>query len=68
MIVCQTSLVIGSYWLLISLALDISRDLSQINARKIDSLQLKRELINYIQLQSDAKQLSDHNKAKEQCN
>lgn len=59
MMVCQTSLVIGCYWLLISLALDISRDLFKIIGTKMNPLQLKRELTNYIRAQSDAKQLSE---------
>lgn len=56
----QTSIIIGCYWLLISLALDISRDLFRIDATEIDRLQLKRDLINYIQLKSDAKRLSEY--------
>lgn len=58
--VCQTSLIIGSYWLLISLAKDLSRDLYKINATKMNRLQFKREIINFIQYQSDAKRLSEH--------
>lgn len=54
----QTSLIIGSYWLMISLAIDLGHDLFAINATKLKRLQLKRELINFIKLQSNAKRLS----------
>lgn len=56
----QTSLIIGSYWLLISLAKDISRGLYGINETKLKPLQLERDLINFMKLQSNAKRLGKH--------
>lgn len=61
MMVSQTGLIIGSYWLLISLAKDLSHDLFAINATKwkrFKRLQLKKELINFIKFESKAKRLT----------
>lgn len=57
----QTSLIIGSYWLLISLAKDLSRDLYAVNVIKSRRLRIKTELIDFIKLQSNAKRLSEVN-------
>lgn len=61
MMVGQTSLIIGSYWLLISLAKDLSRDLYAVNKNKLKRLRIKTELIDFIKLQSNAKRLSEVN-------
>lgn len=64
MMVSQTGMIIGSYWLLIALAKDLSRDLLRINATKLKRtklLQLKGELIDFIKFESKAKRLASDN-------
>lgn len=58
-VLCQTTFIIASYWMLISLGKDITNELNTINAAQEDRLELTMKLSNVIHLHSNAKQLSD---------
>lgn len=55
---CQTIFMIGSFWLFISLVKDVQSDLAKVNGNEKNRFDVKTRLIVFIQLQTEAKQLS----------
>lgn len=57
-LLCQTTFIIASYWMLMSLAKDTTNELNSINAATKNRLELTKRFSDAIQLHSNAKQLS----------